>query len=109
MTENMQVVRLRLSYFDDFTTVAGLLRDSGARRTDSREFVLDRPMTPAQVVALFQLMEHSRQDHGFLTVVTPRLPNGAYWERHHELDAWWGTVNKKPWLAESAPEDNPVG
>lgn len=108
MTENTQVVKLRLSYFDDFATVAGLLRDSGARRIDSREFVLDRPMTPAQVVALFQLMEHSRQDHGFLTVDVPHLPDMAYWKRHHELDTWWGTVNKKPWLTESAPEDGPL-
>jgi hypothetical protein len=107
MTDDTPSVKLRLSFFEDFETVAGLVRDTGARRTDSRDFVLDRPMQPAQLIALLRLLEYSRQDANqpvHVVEMTPQPPLSSYRERSEELYAWWGTVDQKPWLTDSPPE-----
>ncbi|MFB9558567.1 hypothetical protein [Streptomyces roseoviridis] len=110
MTDTKPSVRLQLAYVDDFLTVAGLLRDTGARRTDSRVFVLDQPMSAAQVLALVQLLQFDRAQGNAITVqTTPRLRPRAYWDRQDELYAWWGTVDQKPWLNQAAPPADQPG
>ncbi|MFF8279971.1 hypothetical protein ACF05T_28360 [Streptomyces lateritius] len=100
MTQTTPSVQLTLGFFEDFLTVTGLLRDTGARRTDSRVFVLDQTMSPAQVVALVQLLEFDRRwgSQAFTVQPTPRLPTTPYSTMRTELTAWWGTVGEKPWL-----------
>ncbi|MFJ7990353.1 hypothetical protein [Streptomyces sp. NPDC096351] len=110
MTDTPKPATLHLGFFENFETVAGLLKDSGARRTDSRDFALDRPMTPAQVVALLQLLQYSRADANTpVRLEVPRLDERAYAARSEELYAWWGTIDKKPWLAEPLPEGGTAG
>ncbi|MFD3941773.1 hypothetical protein [Streptomyces sp. NPDC058579] len=102
-------MQLRLGYFKDFCNVAGLLRDTGARRTDSRVFVADHTMSAHQVLALVQLLEFDRRwGHGAVTVeTTPRLPFRPYSTMGDELASWWGTVDEKPWLTWMPHEDGP--
>lgn len=102
MTNLNTPATLHVGFFENFETVAGLLRDTGARRAGSREFVLDRPMSPQQVVALLQLLEYSAADANHpVRLDVPRLNRGVYSARSRELYDWWGTVDTKPWLAES--------
>ncbi|MEU6979615.1 hypothetical protein [Streptomyces sp. NPDC046371] len=110
MTDTQPSVRLQLAYIYDFPTVAGLLRDTGARRIDSRLFVLDQPMTPSQVLALVQLLQFDRKAKTpAITLETaPRLSTTAYWDREEETLAWWGTVDEKLWLAEQQPPAEPA-
>ncbi|MFD9517925.1 hypothetical protein [Streptomyces sp. NPDC059979] len=92
MTTETHAVRLRLSFFEDFCTVAGLLRDTGARREASRIFVIDSDLSPAQTMALVQLLEYSRKDanHPVHVETSSRIPN--YQDQNAELLAWWGTI-----------------
>jgi hypothetical protein len=102
MTNLIPPATLHVGFFEHFETVAGLLRDTGARRVGSREFVLDRPMSPQQVVALLQLLAYSDADANQpVRLDVPRLNQGVYSARSRELYDWWGTVGAKPWLAES--------
>jgi hypothetical protein len=88
------VIRLRLGGFEDFETMAGLLRDTGARREESRLFVIDRDMTIEQVAALVKLLEYSRQDANrpVKVEIDPPLSFGAYDDESEALYSWWGTV-----------------
>ncbi|MFI9079132.1 hypothetical protein ACIGW8_22125 [Streptomyces sioyaensis] len=89
-------IRIELSFFKDFPTVAGLLRDTGARRTGARTFVLDGDMTAEQVAALMRLVLHSRGDRSNPVAVTvePPLTVGMYGAASEDLHAWWGTVDE---------------
>lgn len=97
MTSQPPQIRLRLGFFEDFETVAGLLRATGARREESRLFVIDGGMTAEQATALVRLLEYSRQDANRPVKVetTPPVPHGShpYASRSAELYAWWGTVD----------------
>jgi hypothetical protein len=99
-------VELRLGFFEDFHMVAGLLRDTGARRTDSRVFLLDQPMSPEQVLALVHLIEFDRRwgSQALTVVPTPRLPTTPYSTMSAELHAWWGTVDEKPWQRDGSAD-----
>lgn len=96
MTSQPPQIRLHLGFFEDFETVAGLLRNTGARREGSRLFVIDGDMTAAQATALVRLLEYSLQDANRPVKVetTPPVPRGShpYASRSAELHAWWGTV-----------------
>ncbi|MEV7470258.1 hypothetical protein AB0O20_27695 [Streptomyces kronopolitis] len=87
-------IRIDLSFFKDFPIVAGLVRDTGARRTGARTFVLDDDMAAEQVAALMRLVLYSRREPGDPVTVTvePPLTAGAYGGASEELYAWWGTV-----------------
>lgn len=88
-------IRIKLGFFKDFPTVAGLLRDSGARREGARLFVIDSDMTAAQVAALTRLLRyHDRDGNKPVTVeIDPPLPVGHYGDQFGELTEWWGTVD----------------
>ncbi|WP_030237622.1 hypothetical protein [Streptomyces sp. NRRL S-350] len=92
-------IRITLAFFKDFPTVAGLLRETGARRVGSREFVLEEPMALPQVAALIELQQHSRrQDSNPVTVtIEPKPSEHRFYEQQDELDAWWGTVDAPNW------------
>ncbi|MFI2184602.1 hypothetical protein [Streptomyces sioyaensis] len=89
-------ILIELSFFKDFPTVAGLLRDTGARRTGARTFVIDSDMTVQQVAALMRLMLYSRGERSDPVTVTvnPPLTVGAYITAGEDLHAWWGTVDE---------------
>ncbi len=52
-------IRIHVEFFEDFPTVVGLLRETGARRIASRDFVLEGPMALDQVAALVELQTQS--------------------------------------------------
>lgn len=91
MTPKAPTIRLHLGFFENFETVAGLLRDTGARREGSRLFVIDNDMSVEQVTALVQLLEYSRQDAN-RPVKVEVSPLAPYAGQSAELYAWWGTV-----------------
>ncbi|MET7622364.1 hypothetical protein [Streptomyces sp. NPDC005408] len=97
MTTQTPSVRLQLGFFKDFATVAGLLRETGARREGPRLFVIDQDMSPAQAVALVRLLEYSRRDPNNPVKVstTPTvLPRHTPSQQQFgDLVAWWGTVD----------------
>ncbi|MEU9703024.1 hypothetical protein [Streptomyces sp. NPDC047981] len=110
MTDTTPAVKLKLGFFEDFLTVAGLLKDTGARRVDSRDFVIDKPMSAAEVVALVQLLVYSHNDANrpVRAATTPRLNERTYRDRSEELYDWWGTVDQKPWLNSSPSNGQPT-
>lgn len=93
--QNGTSVRITLGFFEDFPTVAGLLRETGARREGARLFVIDGDMSVEQVAALVRLMEHSRRNEGSDPVKVEVLPRqrNSFGEQWGELEKWWGTVD----------------
>ncbi|KIF66217.1 hypothetical protein HY68_36490 [Streptomyces sp. AcH 505] len=94
MTPTAPHIRLRLGFFEDFPTVAGLLRDTGARPEGPRLFVIDGPMTVGQATALVRLLEYSRRDvnHPVTVETDPPVPTGSgspYAAVSDELHVWW--------------------
>ncbi len=100
-TGEQPCIRITLKFFEDFPAVAGLLRETGARRVSSREFVLEGPMTLAQVASLVELQRHSRHQEvsdPVKVTVEPKPNEHRFYEQQSELDEWWGTVQSPNWL-----------
>ncbi|MFE5614114.1 hypothetical protein [Streptomyces sp. NPDC056524] len=87
MTGNTPSVQLHLGPFENFAMVTGLLRDTGARRTHERVFVLEESMTAEQVLALVHLLEFDRRwcSPAITVVPTPRLLTSPYSTTRNEL------------------------
>lgn len=86
-------VRIDLGFFKSFPTVAGLLRDTGARRVGARTFILDGDCSADQTAALMALLQHSRdRENSDPVKVTVVRPTPRYDE--NELIDWWGTVDQ---------------
>lgn len=90
---NAPTIRLTLGYFEHFELVAGLLRETSAKRIDSRVFVIEGDMNIRQVAALVQLLEHSRTDvnHPVKVEISP-ADESRFHKQSDELYDWWGTV-----------------
>lgn len=99
MAENITGIRLRLGFFEDFEVFAGLVRDTGARRISSRDFVLDQDMKIEQVVSLVRLLRRSERDanHPVSVETFPPLPSSHYRGQSEDLYDWWGTVADRKW------------
>ncbi|WP_328959049.1 hypothetical protein [Kitasatospora purpeofusca] len=93
-------IRINLRFFEDFDTVVGLVRATGGRRTASRDFVLEGPMTLDQVAALVELQRHRRHHEASdpVTVTVEPIPDRSrFMAQQDELAQWWGTVDQPNW------------